>query len=256
MKPGYVAVQEEAGTPNAPGVLAPSDKIRKWTSFLLLGSGILLLGFHFLVIALSLSPDNPLKHQYKIQISRYVEPFFSQSWNLFSPNPINSNMTVLLKFKIFERGRVDTTQWVDIMAPLIDHRKTHFWSPAQRVTKYLTSCMHSILENRKITLDFIAKDDSLSKDSLAAAKFYSRLSKEWFGHQAIIQYANYVFQKMSGEWRLQGMDSVFVTYKIFDAKFPRFSKRKQDYFDLKNYQFAEYQSEFEPLFNRAEIEPR
>jgi len=246
---GLVSNPGEAGAP-LNGAPALPGKGRRITNLFLVGVGSIFLAFHFLVIALSLAPDNPLKHQFKFQIYRYVNPFFSQSWNLFSPNPINSNMTVLLKFIVYENGRADTTQWVDIMPPLIEHRKKHFWSPTQRITKFLTSCTQSILENRKMTLEYIAKDDSLAKDSIAAATFYSRLAKQWFGHTAIIQYASYVFKQMNGPQNFRNADSTYVTYKIFDAKFPRFSKRNLNFFDLKNYQFAEYQSEYQTLYYR------
>lgn len=40
-----------------------------------------------------------------------------------------------------------------------------------------------------------------------------------------------------------------VQYKIFNARFPRFSKRKEDYYNLDNYEFKELESDYYVITN-------
>ena len=202
---------------------------------------------HFFIIALKLLPDNPINHQNKFQIRSYVDPFFSQNWNLFSPNPVNTNLTVLLQFKIYSNGRVDTTNWVDIMQPLVDAKREYFWTPAQRISKFVTTYMQQMNETKRLILEIISKDDTLSSDTKKAEEFFENALVQTIGHQAIIQYSHYVFNKLRLEKNYKNIDSIHVRYNTFNAVFPRFSKRKLDYFDPNNYEFSQSVSKYHPL---------
>lgn len=204
--------------------------------------GVLL--FHFSVIALSLLPDNPIKHQYKYETNSYINPLFSQCWNLFAPEPINTNMTVLVQFKIYNKDSIVTTKWLDLMEPLILQKRKSFWSPVQRISKFITSSLQNITEHSKIMIDQIKKDTTLTNDSLATQIAYENSFSSCYGHKSILQYSNYVFYKMNYQGKI---DSVLVRYEIFNSKFPRFSKRKENFFDIKHYEFTKSVSKFNRL---------
>ncbi|MBY0435056.1 MAG: hypothetical protein K2U26_13175 [Cyclobacteriaceae bacterium] len=208
----------------------------------LCGVGVLIA--HFTFVGLYLLPDNPIKHQFKYELRGYVNPFFSQSWNLFSPTPINSNMTLLLQFKVYKSGAFDTTKWVDVYDPLIKEKRAKFWSPVQRLSKFMTSCMQSAIESNQSIVRTLKEDSTLLRDSIKANRVYHAYMASTFGAQSITQYSKYVLRRIFINENVDAFDSVFVKYEIFDSKFPRFSKRELDFFDLDNYTFAKVTSDF------------
>jgi len=204
---------------------------------------------HFTLVAWNQLPDNPLQHQFKKELQSYVEPFFSQAWTLFSPNPINANMSMLMRFEYEINGSVDTTAWIDITEPLIQTRQDQFWSPAQRISKFMQSCMTNISENHKMIAGHIESTDSLKADSVKAKEFYLKAMMNGYGFQSTLQYSVYVANNYFNSQQISPQ-LVKTQYKILTAKFPRFSKRHLDYYDLKNYQFSELGSEFVEVINK------
>ena len=201
-----------------------------------------LFAAHFLIVSLGLFPDNPVSHQYKLERAAYMEPLFSQNWSLFAPNPINSNMNVLYRFEAYRGGEMERSEWVDAMTPLVEAKRAHFWSPVQRITKFLTGSMQGVNQANNDAYEFIQKTDSLKADSVAADQFYRQVVRGSMGHQALAQYGESVFQRHAGA-DVAAYDSVLAQYSIHVAKFPRFSKRDLDYFDLENYEFSQRPSE-------------
>lgn len=199
-----------------------------------------LLVVHFLIIGFYLLPNNPLKHQFKYEIEGYVNPFFGQSWNLFAPNPANTNTTILMSFEKYRGKQVDTTQWLDVVQPLLDRKRSSFWSPVQRVLKNMSTLTIGIAETNAKVYEYISETDSLSSDSVASAAFYQETITSSDSHQAIIQYATYVFNTL-GETPQQ-YDSVRLRYRILYAEFPRFSQRSSDYFNKDNYKYTSTES--------------
>ncbi|SFQ81689.1 DUF5819 family protein [Hymenobacter arizonensis] len=198
-----------------------------------------LLFFHFLIIGLQLLPNNPLKHQYKRELSGYMNPFFGQSWKLFAPNPISGNISILLQFRDYRNGRVTESKWLDICEPMVEERKVSFWSPSQRILKSFTSSVSNLMENRKDALEYVAKKN-LAQDTLKSGRIIKQVTELSPGHRAILSYAKFVHAAYAS--RVPRADSTVVCYRILEAKFPRFSKRELDYFDLANYTYNQHMS--------------
>lgn len=207
------------------------------------GLFITILTVHFSILGLHQLPNNPLNHQFKYQLQGYIDPFFSQAWTLFSPNPVNSNMSLLFRFEYETASQRDTTEWIDVTEPLIEIRRESSWSPAQRISKFTQSCMSNIHESKGLILEHLEEIDSLRSDTLKTKAFYDKAMSTCYGHRATLQYSQYVAKKYFGA---KGVlpDKVRAEYKIFSARFPRFSKRKEDYYDLDNYEFKETISGF------------
>lgn len=223
-----------------------------WTyikALLLLG-----LGFHFTVIAMDLLPDNPLKHQFKYEVANYVSPFFSQTWNLFAPNPVNKNSTILLKYYVHQgNGQVDSTAWNDIMEPLLEQRRQSFWSPVQRVLKSMTSISNGYIENTNRAIAILNQRDSIRTDRKATADFMRNVLETTREHRMLMQYAKYVFHTShAANYPSGSVDSVAVRFNFFSKEFPRFSERHLDYFDEENYKYYELITEEYKLLSYAE----
>jgi len=211
--------------------------------YLVNGLLALILVSHFTLVAFSMLPANPLNHQYKYQLFRYVNPFFSQAWTLFSPNPINSNQRLLFKYDIYSRGNKHSTPWVDVVAPMTSAKKSSYWSPVQRILKHISSSTNQTSEARNKALKFVAEHDSLRNDPVKAQRFVRRVVESSPGHKALIEYSYYTYKRlMTTAKQAPRPDSVQVTYLISSQEFPRFSKRKQDYFDVRNSNYTHLSS--------------
>ncbi len=209
---------------------------------------VAVIAFHFSVLALYQLPENPLQHQLRYQLQDYMAPFFSQAWTLFAPNPINSNMSLLMRFQYEDTAGKQTTEWMDITEPLIQDRLDNFWSPAQRVSKFTQSCMSGINKKHGEILEYIAQSDSLQQDTVAATTFYQNSMKTSYSHRSVIQYSRFISNNFFGSQGKQPQE-VKMQYRILTARFPRFSKRTEDYYDLDKYEFSELTSEFIPISN-------
>ncbi len=208
----------------------------------------IILGIHFLIISAYHMPDNPIKHQYKKQINAYINPFFTQEWKLFAPNPIASNMSILYRFLNYKDGLIsDDTGWLDPSIPFIEERRDKFWSPSQRVLKYFSSSYMNIIETYDKASEYSLKIDSISQDSVKTKIIITKMIESSLGHIAVNTYARFILNKVSEENNWTNTDSILFQYKILDSSFPRFSKREEDYFDLSNYTFRELKSEFSKI---------
>lgn len=151
---------------------------------------------HFIIVGFSQFPDNPLQHQYKMQLNHYMDPYFAQAWTLFAPNPVNSNMNLLIQFEYQLNNKYVVSDWLDASDPLTTEHQMTFWSPSQRMSKFLMSSMQIVNDNHNEFYKSVKIDSDLSKlDSVKIQKMYEKSMMSNYGHQSLVQYSNFVAQK-------------------------------------------------------------
>lgn len=205
-------------------------------SKILLSSALL---FHFFVLFWYLAPDNPISHQFKYYISRYVNPLFTQTWNLFAPNPINTDQFINLRFIEYRDGAVSTSPYLDISSPIDLERKKSFFNANQRLSKFLSGNNQELLELYRQANDYITSD-SLVGDSVVLAGNLIKLYNNSSGRRIINSYGGLVYYNYSQSTvgNLTKADSVYIQCKIVNREFPRFSMRKLDPRDDENCKFS------------------
>jgi hypothetical protein len=200
---------------------------------------------HFALVALSLMPPNPLRHQFQFEIQRYLTPWFTQNWNLFAPNPVNGNFSLLVQYRYETASELHTSQWIDVTTPILDLKHRSFWSPAPRIAKFLMGAMQNVNEDSRSIAEHIAETEDLKTDPEAASEFLREAITRSRGHAAFVQYSSFVFRAMESGGDLPPPSSeIEVRYLIQEALFPRFSRRHLDYFDLENYEFRQHVSHY------------
>ena len=196
------------------------------------------LFIHFGILAIYHLPNNPIKHQFKYNIISYMNPFFSQEWKLFAPNPISANLSLDYKFKIFKKGKiVNESGWLDSQVAMVEKRQANFWAPTQRITKFLSACAMDIVEQRSTAIKLLSEIDSSKIKPSQYSKIVLSTVETSFGHRGALSYSKYVFKRYSDQYSVKDLDSVKVEYRIISAEFPRFSKRYLDYYDKNNYKY-------------------
>lgn len=200
---------------------------------------ILILFSHFFIISWYLLPENPLNHQYKYYINKYISPFFAQSWNLFSPNPISTDQFIAVRFIEHFNGRVITSPYLDLYQPIVNERKMSFFNPNQRILKYFSGCGIDLLETHSKALDIIKEIDSFKIDTVNAKKMVLAIYEKSTGYRSINDYSKYVYGNYKKKSKsIIKVDSVFLQCRIILRSFPRFSKRMQNPKDDKNCKFT------------------
>ena len=75
-------------------------------------AALLVLGGHLMLTLVYLSPPNIAQERLGALAKRYMQPFFQQSWHLFSPNPGISSR------KLAIRCQADAAPWTEWFDPL------------------------------------------------------------------------------------------------------------------------------------------
>jgi hypothetical protein len=88
-----------------------------WMSFTLCGT---ILCVHFSAIQLANMPLSPLKLRLANVLDAYVNPYFTQRWNFFAPQPPSYDVSLIARARVADIGGSVVTQWIDITDPLID----------------------------------------------------------------------------------------------------------------------------------------
>ncbi|MEU0370841.1 DUF5819 family protein [Streptomyces sp. NPDC006283] len=80
--------------------------------------GVLIaVAVHSAMLFLNSAPSNSLSRQHVVGIGKYINPEFTQNWQLFAPDPMSTNIHVQARVKVMRpNGEPFTTGWVDLTA--------------------------------------------------------------------------------------------------------------------------------------------
>lgn len=125
-----------------------------WCSFALCG---LVLIAHFSLVQLSNMPMSPLKLQLANIISFYVNPYFSQQWGFFAPQPVDRDVFLLARGRYMDKktGEVTTGPWINVSDGLIDALRKNRLSALFHVEVILSNAVvqycNSLVDNPRAT---------------------------------------------------------------------------------------------------------
>lgn len=76
---------------------------------------------HFTFVEIMNMPANPIKLQYYDVLEAYVNPFFTQNWSFFAPDPIANDLSLFVRAqRRGADGRMLQSPWYDVSDALID----------------------------------------------------------------------------------------------------------------------------------------
>ncbi|WP_156464567.1 DUF5819 family protein [Aeromicrobium sp. Root495] len=85
---------------------------------------VLVAGFHVVAVSAAALPPNRYSDAVR-PVLGYLNPYFTQNWRLFAPNPVSSDRTIRFQAAIRQDDGVVTTSWVDwtdVELDLVHHR--------------------------------------------------------------------------------------------------------------------------------------
>ena len=202
--------------------------VRRSTAVVLTG----LLAFHFLIVAVYLLNDSPLKAKHKRFVDAYISPYFLQNWQLFSP-PAKSDKILLFRYLKFSRGRVDTVVR-NATSNLIARYKDETAS-SDRVSYFLYRNMIGLCELNNVLADSLTQLRARTGDSAACMRIFHRGIERSLFYGNLHTYAKKCFSKICDRRELKTYDSVQIVITIIDRQFPSFDQREAAFDDEKNF---------------------
>jgi hypothetical protein len=122
-------------------------------------AGAALLGAHFFIAAFSQAPLSPAKIKMHGVISGYLQPYFTQNWSLFAPNPLQNDEGIIARAKCAD-GAV--TDYYDVTGPLIKETQGDRFFPS-RTVRLVSNGIQQLNESDDLLLRLRQKQES--KDS-------------------------------------------------------------------------------------------
>src|SRR5699024_4330508 len=80
-------------------------------------------------------PITPFAEKFNKVIHTYMDPLFTQTWTLFAPNPVSTNMKVEVKLS---HGNNQETGWVSFSDTVLDQSQESFLTHYQFYSDTLT----------------------------------------------------------------------------------------------------------------------
>lgn len=191
-----------------------------------IAAGIAIVGLvaHFGLTIMHVGPISPLSQQLAPVTNAWINPFFNQNWELFAPDPVNTDMGLLVQ----ARGPdvADEEAWVDISTPLLE-RKLHNPLP-DHLHYVVTGSAHNFVAARQEVIDHPSVADqfpeaepfaaALPEDVLAAAPEDLRGAYD-FTLDSLMSTA-------ARSWSEQmGQEPTEVKIRLVTHTFPRWSER-------------------------------
>lgn len=102
--------------------------------------GAALLGLHFLASAFSQMPLTPMKLRYYRYAAGYLEPYFSQNWMLFAPDPLSDNRGILARATCADGS---TTDFYDVTTQYVEKAQQSRFFPS-RMSRLVTSSVQQL----------------------------------------------------------------------------------------------------------------
>jgi Family of unknown function (DUF5819) len=106
------------------------------------------LVIHFSFIQLASMPLSPIKLKYANILDAYVNPYFTQRWNFFAPDPIDRDVSLIARARDVEGSPPPlVTEWIDVTAPLLEALRRNRVTPLFLVEIGLSNAVVSFENN-------------------------------------------------------------------------------------------------------------
>ena len=186
---------------------------------------------HTLMTIVHVAPINPISIAVDPAVSAYMLPFFQQNWQLFAPEPINSENGILVRAAVrTDDGSETITEFYDLTSPTIQAiyasrlfppRRTRLIVNIQQLLGYRDPLAQRLRET-------LSGDQDLSEDELYNAQL------EVFpltpGEQATHDLAFEMLHSMAIEAAMSqwGEGVTAIQVRLTTNRFPPFSERGSD----------------------------
>ncbi|KFG01942.1 hypothetical protein IQ62_04360 [Streptomyces scabiei] len=136
-------------------------------------AGAALLGAHFFIAAFSQAPLSPAKIQMYPVISGYLDPYFTQNWSLFAPDPASNDEGIIARVKCAD-GTV--TDYYDVTGPLIKGTQEDRFFPS-RLPRLVSTGIRQLNDSDDLLLRLRKKQESKNVEDTETSRARGKKSK-------------------------------------------------------------------------------
>ncbi|HET6895931.1 MAG TPA: DUF5819 family protein [Candidatus Baltobacteraceae bacterium] len=173
---------------------------------------------HFTFVELMNLPTNPIKLQYYDVLEAYVNPFFTQNWSFFAPDPIANDLSLFVRAqRRGADGKRLQSPWYDVTEALIDASNGKPLSPIGSENLALSSAVVQFVNaiNKTPSATVVRNGEKFVKPHI-------RTSIDSADALLMTRIATAALLRHYGGMRL---DRVQIALRFY--KFPRFSQRRK-----------------------------
>ncbi|MFM9583095.1 DUF5819 family protein [Streptomyces caniscabiei] len=135
--------------------------------------GAALLGAHFLMAAMSQAPLNPVKLRLYDETSSYLDPYFTQNWLLFAPDPLSDDRGVMARAKCANGVNSD---YYDVTTPHIRAVQQDRFFPS-RVSRLVTSSLQMVTDQDPV-LDRLRSAEKKKRKPVVPLTSYEKNARD------------------------------------------------------------------------------
>ncbi len=223
-------------------------KAGKWQNGILAGLPLLLsalMVWHFSIVLLHVLPFNPLTNKYRNVVEAYVNPFFTQNWHLFAPDPVSHTKTIYIQARVKgPDGKLVESDWVDITTPLITANWEERLSPVNRVMRFGVGAFSQAFHQDDVINMFEEKKKQANKQDLKLPKEDIELLDE-YRKQGVALLYRYGFSYVPKYFAGRDVESIRLRVTIKASK-PFSQRHNQNYQNEQQYVEFDWK-EYEPV---------
>ncbi|MFE2049750.1 DUF5819 family protein [Streptomyces sp. NPDC059459] len=172
-----------------------------------------LLGAHMTVAALSQAPLSPAKLVYGERVAEYLDPYFSQNWQLFAPTPVSDDRGILARVACAD-GSV--TPYYDVSARGVEKAQNSRFFPSREV-RIVSAHLQNITSSEEL-LQRIRQQQTNDKKPLLPPLPYERATEA----ESVRGLSRYAYDHMATV--CEG-GAVKVQVRMYVNELPPWSKR-------------------------------
>jgi hypothetical protein len=188
---------------------------------LVAGALIAVLVVHFTLTLGYLTPPNAIGIRLRPVIDRYMEPYFSQAWSLFAPDPVVDTRELLVSCRVRDPdGSQRDTAWANITSPLRAQRAVYRIGPSNTVERAQLGPLHVVLAPAAPTTPPDAAPTGTGATTVAEDPATARRTED--GRRLLRRVASAVCDRSQGA----GV-TVAVAVRMLRTESPPFSRRHE-----------------------------
>ncbi|MGW6603285.1 DUF5819 family protein [Streptomyces sp. NPDC055036] len=178
--------------------------------------GAALLGTYFLFASFSQTPLTPVKVKYYNQVNEVMQPFLSQNWMLFAPDPLSDDRGILSRARCTDGTMTD---FYDVTSPYVEKVQDDRFFPS-RISRLVSGTITQ-LDNGDPVLQRLRDTEKERKKKQLPLLPYEKTSQD----EAERFMSRYSLAQMPG---VCGGQPAAVQVRVYVHELPPWSKRKDD----------------------------
>ncbi|MEU1278758.1 DUF5819 family protein [Streptomyces sp. NPDC005805] len=173
-----------------------------------------LLGVHMTVAALSQAPLSPAKLVYGDAVAEYLDPYFSQNWQLFAPSPMSDDRGIIARATC---GDGSVSEYYDVSAEAMAKVQDSRFFPSRDV-RVVSAALQNVTSSEELVRR-VRQQQTNDKKPVLPPLPYEKVTEE----EAVKTLSRYAYDRLPSA--CDGGPPQKVQVRMYVRQLPPWSKR-------------------------------